>query len=127
MTNPSLRDGLRMPFSKFWPLYLDAHRHPATRGVHYTATVFGAAMTVLAVALGQIWISAAGIAIAVCMAVGSHWSIERNQPLIMVNPFYGAIADLKMCWLAVTGGLAAEYARLGLGVPEPKTRGIPAE
>ncbi|MGH6891087.1 MAG: hypothetical protein ACREEP_02395, partial [Dongiaceae bacterium] len=43
-------------------------------------------------------------------------------PLIRVNPFYGAISDLRMCWLALTGRLWSEYARLGLGQPVPKGR-----
>jgi hypothetical protein len=127
MSYPSLWTGLRMPFSQFWPLYLDAHREPATRAAHYIATFFGAAATAVALALGLGWIAFAGIGLAVCMAVGAHWLIERNQPLILVNPFYGACADLRMCWLALTGGLATEYARLGLGSPEPRVRGTPAE
>jgi hypothetical protein len=34
--------------------------------------------------------------------------------LIRVNVLYGAIADLRMCWLALTGRLKDEYRRLGL-------------
>ncbi len=64
---------------------------------------------------------------AVVMAVTSHWWIEQNQPLIRVNAFYGALADLKMCALALTGGIGAEYARLGLGAPLPRSRNQPAE
>ena len=49
-----------------------------------------------------------------CIAITSHKLIEHNQPLVGVNPFYGAIADVKMCWLASRGTLAPEYIRLGL-------------
>jgi hypothetical protein len=114
MTLPTLREGLRMPFSQFWPIYLDAHRQPATRACHYVATIFGMATTLLAALEGEILIMVGGIFGAVCMAISSHKMIEHNKPLIGVNPFYGAIADVKMCWLAMRGDLTAEYVRLGL-------------
>jgi hypothetical protein len=64
-----------------------------------------------------------GILVAIGMAVGSHRFIEHNRPLIRVNPLYGALCDLRMLWLGVTGGLPREYARLGLAsvAPRPKT------
>ncbi|WP_119304428.1 DUF962 domain-containing protein [Dongia deserti] len=117
-----LQEGLRMPYRDFWVAYLDAHRKPATRGMHYLATLTGIGGAVLAVWLEFLWFMAGGIALGVVIAVSSHHLIEHNQPLIRVNPFYGAVSDLRMCWLALTGGLTAEYARLGLGRPGPKER-----
>jgi hypothetical protein len=112
---------MKMPFRDFWRLYLDAHRRTGTRGMHYSATAVGVAGSVASVAVGEFLLAPLGIIVAVAMAVCSHWFIEKNQPLIMVNPFFGAVADLKMCWLAVTGGLAAEYVRLKLApIGEPK-------
>jgi len=117
-----LRDGLRMPYRDFWVAYLDAHRNPATRGMHYLATLTGIAGTVLAIWMEFLWFMAGGIGLGVVMAVGSHHLIEHNRPLIRVNPFYGAISDLRMCCLALSGRLNAEYARLGLGRAGPKER-----
>ena len=117
-----LRDGLRMPYRDFWVAYLDAHRNPATRGMHYLATLTGIVGTVLAIWMEFLWFMAGGIGLGVVMAVGSHHLIEHNRPLIRVNPFYGAISDLRMCCLALTGRLNAEYARLGLGRAGPKER-----
>lgn len=122
----TFRDGLRMPFHEFWRHYLDAHRHPATRGMHYAATIVGIITTVLAIVHQEPLFCAGGIAFAVVMAVTSHWLVERNQPLIRVNALYGAMADLRMCYLGLTGGIGAEYARLGLGAPAPLRR-QPAE
>jgi len=115
-----LREGLRMPYRDFWVVYLDAHRNPATRGMHYLATLTGIGGTILAIWLELLWFMAGGIGLGVVMAVSSHHLIEHNRPLIRVNPFYGAISDLRMCWLALTGRLNAEYARLGLGRAGPK-------
>ena len=117
-----LREGLKMPYRDFWVAYLDAHRNPATRGMHYLATLTGIGGTVLAIWMEFLWLMAGGIGLGVVMAVGSHHLIEHNRPLIRVNPFYGAVSDLRMCWLALTGRLTAEYARLGLGRPGPKER-----
>lgn len=119
-----LRKGLRMPYGDFWVAYLDAHRNPLTRGMHYLATVTGMGGTALAIWFELLWLMAGGIGIAVMMAVTSHWWIEHNRPLIRVNPFYGAVSDLRMCWLALTGRLRSEYARLGLGLPSPKSRRV---
>ncbi len=112
---PTEKRGFQISYSDFWRLYLDAHRRPATRGMHYAATLVGAASTLAAAVLGEILLAPLGIMIAVGMAVGSHRFIEHNRPLIRINPFYGAVSDLRMMWLAMTGGLTAEYARLGLG------------
>lgn len=123
----TFQDGLRMPFDEFWRHYLNAHRHPGTRAMHYSATVVGMITTILALYHQEPLFCAGGIAFAVVMAVTSHWFVERNQPLIKVNAFYGAMADLKMCWLGLTGGIGAEYARLGLGAAAPLRRQLPAE
>ena len=120
-----LREGVRMPYREFWVAYLDAHRNPATRAMHYLATMSGMGGTVLAIWFEIPWFMPGGIGVGVLMAVSSHHLIEHNQPLIRVNPFYGAISDLRMCWLALTGRLAAEYARLGLGRPEPRRSPAP--
>ena len=89
--------------------------------MHYLATLSGMSGTLLAIWFEFLWLMGCGIGLGVLMAVSSHHLIEHNRPLIRVNQLYGAISDLRMCWLAVTGRLASEYARLGLGRPAPKT------
>jgi hypothetical protein len=120
---PTDKRGSGISYSDFWRLYLDAHRRPATRGMHYAATVVGAASALASAVLGEILLAPLGLIIAVGMAVGSHRFIEHNRPLIRINPLYGAVCDLRMMWLAMTGGLPREYARLGLvgAAPRPKT------
>jgi len=116
---PTDKRGFEISYSDFWRLYLDAHRRPATRGMHYAATLVGAASTLASAALGEILLALLGIIVAVGMAVGSHRFIEHNRPLIRINPLYGALCDLRMMWLAMTGGLPREYARLGLVTAGP--------
>ena len=120
--------GFEISYPEFWRLYLDAHRNPATRGVHYAATALGAASTLAAALLGEALLAPAGILLAIGLAVGSHRFIEHNEPLIRVNPLYGAISDLRMMGLAIIGRLPREYARLGLGTAGPKaSAALPAK
>lgn len=121
---PTEKRGFDISYADFWRLYLDAHRNPVTRGVHYAATALGAGATLAGFLLDQLLLGPAGIALAVAMAVGSHRFIEHNRPLIRVNPFYGALCDLRMMGLAITGRLPREYARLGLGMAAPRPVGV---
>jgi ubiquinone/menaquinone biosynthesis C-methylase UbiE len=103
-----------MRFQGFWRLYLQAHRLPGTRALHYFATVVGILSTIEAIATRQPLIFAAGIVLSYAIAIAAHWFVEGNQPLIRVNAFWGAVADLRMCWLALTGRLSAEMIRKGM-------------
>jgi len=115
-----------MTFREFWPLYLQAHSHPATRGVHYAATMVGlGSALVAAIALQPAFLL--GIGLAYGIAIGAHAFIERNRSMIRVNPIWGAIADLRMAWLAATGRLQRELARTRASHqarPLPQRRGV---
>ena len=39
-------------FQEFWPIYLQAHRKPATRFCHYVATVIGVGFALGALVFG---------------------------------------------------------------------------
>lgn len=100
-----------MRFGEFWQLYLRAHQLPGTRALHYFATAFGILSAVEAIAAHQPLIFVVGIAVSYAIAISAHWFIEGNQPLIRVNALWGAVADLRMCWLALTGRMAGELSR----------------
>jgi hypothetical protein len=82
--------------------------------MHYLATAVGVSGAIAAVATGMLWLFPLGIALGYVIAVLSHWTIEGNQPLILVNPFWGAVSDIRMCYLAFTGQLEAEAMRQGV-------------
>lgn len=99
-----------MTFRQFWPHYLRAHRQPHTRVAHYIATVIAFSAIGAAVYYQVPLIALGAIGLSYGVALASHRFIERNRSLVFVNPSWGALADLKMCWLALTGGLAQELA-----------------
>ena len=98
-------------FNDFWPLYLQAHRHRGTRIGHYAATTIALTMVAASIAFQAIWLIALGIVLGYTVALAAHRLVDGSRSLVAVNPVWGAIADFKMCWLALTGGLAAELAR----------------
>jgi len=104
----------KMTFQEFWPRYLEAHRQPGTRALHYVASSVGAVATFEAYITGLVWIFLLGLSLSYTIAILSHWLIERNQPLIRVNAFWGALANMRMCGLAATNRLYKEYEKYGI-------------
>jgi hypothetical protein len=104
-----------MTFPEFWLQYLRAHSRPVTRAVHYVATILGVGSVILAAATLQPLLLL-GVALAYGLAISAHAFVEKNQSMIRVNPIWGAIADLRMFWLAFTGGLGRELAKSGAPV-----------
>lgn len=98
-------------FKAFWPLYLQAHRHRGTRIGHYAATAIALSTIAASIALQAIWLTALGIVLGYAIALASHRLVDGSKSLVTVNPVWGALADFKMCWLALTGGLASELAQ----------------
>jgi len=98
-------------FKDFWPLYLQAHRHRSTRIGHYAATTIALVTIAASVALQAIWLTMLGIVLGYAIALAAHRLVDGSKSLVTVNPVWGAVADFKMCWLALTGGLAAELAQ----------------
>ena len=99
-----------MTFQQFWPHYLRAHRRPRTRVAHYVATAVAFSAIGAAIYYRVPLIALGAIAISYAIALASHAIFERNRSLMFVNPAWGALSDLKMCWLALTGALAGELA-----------------
>jgi hypothetical protein len=100
-----------MRFNEFWPLYLRAHQHRGTRIGHYCATALALSAVAASIALQSIWLTLLGITAGYGIALAAHRLGDGSRSLVMVNPVWGAIADFRMCWLALTGGLSAELAQ----------------
>jgi hypothetical protein len=98
-------------FKDFWPLYLQAHHHRGTRIGHYAATTIALSTIAASIVLQAIWLTALGIVLGYAIALAAHRLGDGSKSLVTVNPVWGAVADFKMCWLALTGGLAVELAQ----------------
>jgi hypothetical protein len=104
-----------MPFSEYWPLYLQAHRQPATRALHYVATILGLSASAAGIVLLDVVILGVGIGGGYALAIAAHLIFEGNRPMIALNPVWGAAADIRMTWLAATGQLRSELNRHHIG------------
>ena len=90
------------PFSEYYSRYLAAHKHPATKILHFCGT----ALTILYIwwiiwlglnvhyfAFGYLWFWPNIVRI---FAWPSHYWIERNDPLGKYNKWLAKWADWKM-------------------------------
>ena len=116
-----------MTFREFWPQYLEAHRHPRNRAAHYLATILSFGAIAVAIVTGMLWIALAAIAASYAIAIAAHRLFEHNDSLVTVNPVWGAMANLKMCWLALTGRLSAEIERHTVKSPRWQERAARTE
>jgi hypothetical protein len=99
-------------FAEFWPHYLAAHRDPRTRACHYASTTLGAALLVGFAASGDWRLLAAAPVAGYAVAMASHPLFEGNRPATFTHPAWSLLADFYMLYLAATGRLGAELARL---------------
>ncbi|TQV73667.1 DUF962 domain-containing protein [Aliikangiella marina] len=99
-------------FNDFWPFYLGEHREKSCRVLHYVGTV-GANALLIYFIWQQMW---AWIPLALVFGYGpawiGHFFIENNRPATFKHPWWSFIGDYKMLYLAATGKLKAELAKL---------------
>ncbi len=115
-----------LSFAEFWPQYLRAHRRRATRAAHYAGVIGGTLGAGVAMVTLEPWPLVAGVAAAFGLSIGSHRLFEGNRPLLRRQPAWSALSDLRMFYLAMTGGLRREMARHGLDLdPAPLTTAAP--
>jgi hypothetical protein len=101
-------------FQEFWPYYLGEHRKAVCRAWHYFGTT-ASLLTLLTVAVTQQWhwiwlIFIAGYG----PAWVGHFVFEKNKPATFQYPLWSLIADYKMFFLAIRGGLSDELKRYNL-------------
>jgi hypothetical protein len=101
-------------YAEFWPYYLRQHARPATRALHYAATLSGLLVLVVALAF-RLWLLVPAVPIVgYAFAWASHFAIEGNRPATFRYPFWSLISDFRMLVLFLAGGLRSELERAGV-------------
>jgi hypothetical protein len=99
-------------FRAFWPYYLDQHRHPGCRALHYVGTSAGVLLALGALAQGSPVLLAVALLAGYGPAWIGHFLIEHNRPATLRHPLWSFAADFKMLALAATGRLDQELITL---------------
>jgi hypothetical protein len=98
-------------FADFWPHYVLAHRHPATRAFHCSGTLVGWALVILAIVRREPWFVLAALVVPYAFAWFSHFFVEHNRPASFGHPLWSWWADQRMVALILTGRMSAEVRR----------------
>jgi hypothetical protein len=92
-------------FSEFYPYYLNEHRHPLCRALHYTGSSLVLGILLVAL-LTQYW---SALWLVPFMGYGCAWLghllFEHNKPATFKYPIYSLAADWVMFKDFVTGQL----------------------
>ena len=90
-------------FAEFYPNYLEEHRHPTCRRLHYVGSLLVLVVLGYALISGQwLWLLALPV-IGYGFAWVGHFAFERNRPATFQYPLYSLMGDWVMLKDMLTG------------------------
>ena len=98
-------------FAEFWPHYVLAHRHAATRAFDLTGTLLAWALLAAAILRRNAWLVLAALVVPYALAWFSHFFVEHNRPATFGHPLWSWLADQKMVALMFVGKMGEEVRR----------------
>lgn len=97
---------------EFWHHYVNQHRHPRTRRLHFAGTLLAILSLAGAILWLNLWLLLAAPAVAYGFAWTSHVAVERNCPATFRYPLRSLVADLRMFALMCLGRMDDEVKRI---------------
>ncbi len=92
-------------FEEFWPYYLDQHREPGTRVLHFIGTGLGILSLLTALFTLNIYYVVVAPVVGYGLAWYSHLFIEKNRPATFRHPLWSLQGDFRLFLLMLTRGL----------------------
>ncbi len=99
-------------FGEFWPYYLDQHRRPQTRLMHFIGSGMALIAILVAILTLNVWYVVAALICGYGFAWYGHVFFEKNRPATWRFPQYSLVADLLLFWIMLTRGFAFEDGSL---------------
>jgi hypothetical protein len=98
-------------FEAFWPYYLQEHRDPLNRRLHFIGTT----LVIVSVVLAVVTLNPCMLGFAPLTGYGfawiGHFFVEKNRPATFTYPLWSLRGDFKMYGMTWTGALPAELAK----------------
>jgi hypothetical protein len=102
----------RTTADEFWRHYVNQHRDPRTRWLHFTGTLLAILSLAGAVLWQNVWLALAVPVVAYGFAWASHAAVERNSPATFRHPLRSLVSDLRMFGLMCLGRMDDEVKRV---------------
>lgn len=90
-------------FADFYPFYLEEHRNPTCRRLHFAGSVLVLALLAAALATGQWLLLLAMPVVGYGFAWVGHFVFEKNRPATFQYPLYSLLGDWAMFRDMLTG------------------------
>ena len=90
-------------FRAFYPFYLDEHRHPVSRRLHFIGSCGVLLLVAVAIVRGQPGWLLAALGCGYGFAWVGHFFFEKNRPATFQHPFYSFAGDWVMFWDILRG------------------------
>lgn len=90
-------------FADFYPFYLEEHRNPTCRRLHFAGSVLVLALLAAALATGQWLLLLAMPVVGYGFAWVGHFVFEKNRPATFQYPLYSLLGDWVMFRDMLTG------------------------
>ncbi|MBS3805263.1 MAG: DUF962 domain-containing protein [Oleiphilaceae bacterium] len=90
-------------FSEFYPYYLEEHRNPTCRRLHYLGSLLVIAVVLYAVLTGKLAFLFLVPVIGYGFAWLGHFLFEKNRPATFKYPLYSLLGDWVMLKDMLTG------------------------
>lgn len=90
-------------FSEFYPYYLDEHRDPTCRRLHFVGSVLVIAVVVYALVTAKLAALLLVPVIGYGFAWIGHFAFEKNRPATFKHPLYSLMGDWVMFKDMLTG------------------------
>lgn len=98
-------------FAEFWPYYVNEHKRPLTRYLHFMGNTNLLVWLTLALLRRSVKLAGFAVISSYLIAWIGHFFVEKNVPATFRYPVWAAICDMVMYVKMWNGTMNAEVAR----------------